>query len=394
MNSEIHYVDLYARAAGLLGSVLAAGSPGALLSIDVGGSFLDCVASAVSVECGDEFMTFPSLLRYRSRLWDQRWPLKPADVIQEPCVFGRSDGWMEFFDETGVCGNYAPELGDLAVRSIDSWSAGRRPLRLIHFGDVLLISDQVCGAAETLARCRPVVTFYPPALARDRSELLLFFEEMGYRILDLNGMPRSEGENGQSNGFGLIALPHEKWQELLSERGGFEADRQLSMAIEQPADFPILPRHRRSSEVFGIGRIVPPVRAGTVAVRDHVACNDCYPMETDGKYSWRWLGPRARARVALPCVCPGTYRFEVAVMSCRTQGGLGACRVLVEGREVSTDVHGEDSGTISFVGRLDPDGYAGYVEIDFVNRGSPPQAGADPRTLRMNLGSIRIAPCH
>jgi hypothetical protein len=68
--------------------------------------------------------------------------------------------------------------------------------------------------------------------------------------------------------------------------------------------------------------------------------------------------------------------------------------VLVNGREVPTAVEGEASGKISFVGRLDAAGYAGYVEIDFVNSGAPLQAGSDPRTLRMSLGAINIAPCH
>jgi hypothetical protein len=394
MNSETRFVELYLRAAGILSSVLTAGPPGALLSIDIGGSFLDCLASAASEEYGHEFRRFPSLLRYRSRVWDQRQPSKPADVIREPAVFGRADGWLQVFEETGASGSYALELGKVTVRSIDSWSDGRNPPRLIHFGDVELIADQIRGAATTLRRYRPIVTFYPPAPARDISELLLLFEELDYRILDLNGASLSGNEDVQPGSFGRIALPDEKWQELLSENCGFDSEQQFSARIEQLAGYDILPRHRRSSEVFGLGRIVPPALAGKIAVADQIVRNDCYPMESDGKNSWRWLGPRARARVALPCACPGTYRFETAVLSCHTEGGLGACRVLVEGREVATCVQGEDRGSISFVGHLDAAGYAGYVEIDFVTRGTPAQAGADPRTLRINLGPISITPCH
>lgn len=90
----------------------------------------------------------------------------------------------------------------------------------------------------------------------------------------------------------------------------------------------------------------------------------------------------------------GTYRFEVGVISCRTPGGLTACAVLVNGREVSAAAQGEEKGKLFFVGRIEASGYAGFAEIDFVNREAPPPAGSDPRTLRLNLGPIGISPCH
>ncbi|HTW32684.1 MAG TPA: hypothetical protein VMD76_13465, partial [Candidatus Sulfotelmatobacter sp.] len=169
MNSESLFGQLCARTTRILASILETGPAGAVLSIDIGGSFLDRLAwsAAAAFEC--EFETVPSLARHRSLLWDYAYPLKPADVAGEPVMFGRCDGWLQSFDETGVWRNYELEQGGTAVRSIDSWSQGRPVLRLVHFGDIPLLADQISGSEETLARVRPLVTLYPPVVSQAKA---------------------------------------------------------------------------------------------------------------------------------------------------------------------------------------------------------------------------------
>lgn len=390
MNSESLFGELCARAARIFAFVLEAGPAGTILSIDIGGSFLDRLAWSAAIAFGCEFTAFPSLMRYRARLWDYRHPLKPVDVAREPVMFARCDGWLQSFDEAGVWKNYALESGGIAVRSIDSWSERRPPLRLIHFGDVPLLADQIRGAEATLARDRPLVTLYPPSAPAARGAVLSLLERAGYQVLDLQGQQVSD--NSKPGSWGWIALSREAWEALALDP--FADDAQSFWVTEQMENTDVPLRQRRSGEIFGLGRIAPPQLARTIPVSEIVCVNDCYPMETDGKSSWRWLGPQPRSRLAVPCAFPGTYRFEVAVVSCRSPSGLSACRVLVNGREVAISVQGDERGKLGFVGRLDAAGYAGYAEIDFVNREAPPPAGSDPRTLRINLGAIGITPCH
>ena len=392
MNSESLFGQVCARTTRIVATALERAPAGAILSIDIGGSFLDRLAWSAAMAFRCDFAAFPSLLRYRSRLWDYRHPLKPADVAREPAMFGRCDGWLQSFDDAGSWRNYSLELGNIAVRSVDSWSEHREPVRLIHFGDVPLLADQIRGAEMTLARNRPVVTLYPPSAPAERITVLSLLKDADYKVCDLQGLP--VGDAAKPGSWGWIALPYQAWDELAANDTTDSDDAQFFSAIEQMENSDVPPRQRRSGEIFGLGRIAPPQLARTIPVSDIVCVNDCYPLETDGKSSWRWLGPQSRSRVAVPCAFPGAYRFEVAVVSCRAPGGLAACRVLVNGREVATTAQGEDRGKLGFVGRLDAAGYTGYAEIDFINRQVPPPAGSDPRTLRINLGAIGISPCH
>ncbi|HEY3638817.1 MAG TPA: hypothetical protein VGK90_11770 [Rhizomicrobium sp.] len=395
MNTESLFGVSCARAARIFAAVLDAGPTGTILSIDVGGSFFDRLAWGAAIAFGCEFSSFPSLLRHRSRLWDYKYPIKPVDVAREPILFGRCDGWMQSFDEAGLSRSYALDFGKVAVRSIDAWTATRSPIRAIHFGDAQLITDHIRSAEATLIRERPLVTLYPPTDASSAAEVLSLLEGMGFRVFDLGGQPVTRATGSSSTDLGWIALVRDMWDALPADIfSGADATAQSPWAGEQTEILGVPLRQRRSGEIFGLGRIAPPQLARTVSAAEVVCMNDCYPVETDGKSSWRWLGPQARSRIGIPCVFPGTYRFDISVISCRTPGGIAGCRVLVGGREVVTAVEGEERGKLSFVGRLDAAGYAGYTEIDFVNRGAPPPAGSDSRTLRINLGAIEIAPCH
>jgi hypothetical protein len=393
MNDESLFGELCARVTRVFASALDAGTAGTIVSIDIGGSFLDRLAWSASIAFGCEFASFPSLTRYRSRLWDYKHPLKPADVSREAVMFGRCDGWLQSLDEAGLWKNYALDSGSIAVRSIDSWSERRAPLRLIHFGDVPLLADQIRGAEATLSRDHPLLTLYPPAAPAARTQVLSLLKDVGYLVRDLQGQPA--GDTAKLGNWGWIALSSEAWEALAAHPTVDSDDGAPSFwAIEQMENTDVPLRQRRSGEIFGLGRIAPPQLARTIPVSEIVCVNDCYPMETDGKSSWRWLGPQARSRLAVPCAFPGIYRFEIGVVSCRTPGGLGACRVLVNGREVPVAAQGEEKGKLCFVGRLEAAGYAGYAEIDVINREAPPPAGSDPRTLRINLGPIGISPCH
>ncbi|HEX3663650.1 MAG TPA: hypothetical protein VHU23_00225 [Rhizomicrobium sp.] len=392
MNSEALFGELCARVARVFSFVLESRPAGTILSIDIGGSFLDRLAWSAAIAFGCEFANFPSLMRCRARLWDYRHPLKPVDVAREPVMFGRCDGWLQCFDATGVWKNYALDAGNVAVRSIDSWAQWRGPLRLVHFGDIALLADQIRGAAQTLAQDRPLVTLYPPQSPAERSVVLSLLQQAEYEVLDLQGQQVRNAAGAGS--WGWIAVSRDVWAALALHPSADVDDAQAFWVTEQMENTDVPLRQRRSGEIFGLGRIAPPQLMRTIPVSEIICVNDCYPMETDGKSTWRWLGPLPRSRVAVPCAFPGTYRFDVAVINCRTPGGLGACRVLVNGREVAVFAQGEERGKLGFVGRLDAADYAGYAEIDFINREAPPPAGSDPRTLRINLGAIGMAPCH
>jgi hypothetical protein len=396
MTSESLFGEICARTARIFAATLETEPVGAILSIDIGGSFLDRLAWSAANAFGCEFEAFPSLMRHRSNLWDYRYPLKPVDVAQEPIMFGSCDGWLQSFDEGGAWRNYSLELGNVAVRSIDSWSEHRPPLRLLHLGDAALVADQLRGAEATLRRDHPLVTLYPPQENAVATATLSFLEEIGYRILDLQDQPAVPTGNARKSGsWGWIAIPPAEWEARSTEQFTDTCNVAQSLwAIEQMENAGVPLRQRRSAEIFGLGRIAPPQLALTIPISETICVNDCYPVEADGMHSWRWLGPQSRSRLAVPCAFPGTYRFEVAVISCRTPGGISAWRVLVDGREVPITAQGTDRGTLSFVGQIDASGYAGYGEIDFVNREAPPPAGSDSRTLRINLGAIGIAPCH
>lgn len=391
MGWERFFTQTYSRAARLLGQVLETAMPGPFLSVDIGGSFFDCLLSGLADAFGHELHSFPSLLRQRSRAVDTKRPIRPLDVVHEPSVFGCTDGRLRISGLTGANGAHGLGQVDQQIRSIDNWWVGRDPLQLVHFGDRSLIIDQLRGAQNVLTECRPAITVYPPALQQERAEILSMLAQRDYLVVDLGGAPAAHEFNADPAGFGWIGVPNETAGGL--DFGSADADPRLSAGLEESANCELLPRQRRSSQIFGLGTIARPTLNTTVDVADHIVINDCYPMEKDGKSSWRWLGPGPRSGMAIVRPFPGTYRFDVAVLSCRTDGGLPACRVLVDGREVPVIVQGEDRGKLVFTGRLNPLMYEGYVEFDFITRGRPQPAEGDPRALRLNIGSIGIAPC-
>lgn len=395
MNADLYFTRVYAHAARAIRTVLEGEPPGLVLSIDVGGSFFDCIALDIAGAMGHRFVQAPSLARYRSRIFDYRMPLKPADIVDEPVLFGRVDGWMHVSDDAGAAKAYCPGGPAVATRSVDRWMIGREPLRLVHFGDTAGQMDHVAGAAETIQRDRPVLTFYPPS-GPERSQLLSQMENCNYRVLNIGGDTIDVQRAKRALDFGWIAVPAEKQAAAAAgtaELNGGDADVDSAMFSKHELARHAVARQFRSSAVFGLNEVGPPELRRSVPAEDAIVGNDCYPVESDGDLTWRWLGPRPRSRIAVSCPFPGTWRFEVAVLSCRTPEGIGGCRVLVEGQQVSTSCQGSDKGTIAFIGHLAPSGYRGYAEIDFVNAGFPPPAGADPRVLRMNVSSIQVAPC-
>lgn len=395
MNSELYFAYVYSSAARMIRAAIIDEPRGLVLSIDMGGSFFDCLASDLARATDYTFVQAPSLARYRSRILDYGTSPKPSDIVGEPVLFGRADGWMQIVDDANLNKRYSLNASSIATRSIDRWAIGRSKLRLVHFGDMIHSMEQIEGATNVLLEDRPVLTFYPPANPL-RARLLSGLEQLEYRVVDIAGLDAQAEEPERQLDFGWIAIPAETTISVPTDAaesatsGTYFAStlfNRYEMARHS------LPRHHRSGAVFKFDDVGPPELRRAISIDDAVIVNDSYPVESDGKVSWRWLGPRTRSRIALPCAFPGTYRFEVAVLSCKTQGGLGACRVLVEGREVPTKFRGNDKGEIEFVGYLAPENYRGYVEIDFVNAGSIPPNGNDPRVLRLCLTSIEVSPC-
>lgn len=380
MNS---YGLAFATADRVITSLLEEDGRGLAISIDVGGSLFDCVASNAAELSDCELVRAPSLLRFRSRLRSVGQMLKAQTVIEEPVFFGRIDGFLHIGDENDLLESYSPRPHDLATRSIDSWIVGRRALRLLHLGDPVLIEDQIAGARATLTRDRPILTLYPADRSKER--LLSLLDLLGYQAFDLTAKPVLNDE-GPLGDLGWIAVPSDRRQDVIAAAGAHSAG-----AVSQ-TDRPTLPRHRRSGAIFGLAASGPLPLSKTIDIRDMVAVNDCYPVETQGDHSWRWLGPRPRSRILVPCPLPGRYAIELSVYGSHLENGLGTCRILVEGCEVETTVKGTTAGTISFVGQLDPKHYAGYMEIDIVSTGKTLSAGGDARTLRLSLQSITMSP--
>jgi hypothetical protein len=267
-------------------------------------------------------------------------------------------------------------------------------LRLIHFGDPELVTDQLHGALETLARDRPTLTLY--TARQQRAELVALLESFRYQVFNLSGEPANFSEPNPSVDFGWIAVP-EEWQDEVVAAAAEQAMRtpsSIPSLWEREVSRSALPRLRRSAAVFGLGlaasRPLPLDRI--IPAADILCLNDCYPLETAGHHSWRWLGPRPRTRIAVPCPLPGTYRIGLHITGCKLENGLADSRVLAEGREVRTEISDPLPGDLSFAANVEPDNYVGYIEIDVVSVGTLVPVIGDQRMLRMSLESIAVSP--
>jgi len=391
MNFASGFTSAFARADRAIGSLLESGGPGLILSIDIGDSLFDFIASNAATSDGFSFLRSPSLIRYRSRLCGLGPLPKPAAVIDEPVLFGRIDGHMRITDRNDPLESYGPQVSEVATRCIDSWAAGRPSLQFVHFGDPDLILDQIAGARETIARDRPIATLYPAH--QSRAGLLSLLGSLGYEAFDLSCRRVSADRCDPATDFGWIAVPEEKHAAIAAvaiDPHSGEGDLRAT-PWKLVADRAALPRQRRSRAVFGLSASGALPQAKTIHAGDIVCITDCYPLETEGSHIWRWLGPRPRSRIAVPCPLPGVYRTELAVLACQVENGASDCRIIVEGREVKASTSASMPGTIEFVGHLDAANYAGYMEVDIVSMGQLVPAGNDPRTLRLSLQSITVS---
>ena len=350
MSPESTYISAYLLADRIIASLLDATPEGLVLSIDLGGSLFDAVARNSARSSLHNFVESPSLARSRSNQRGRGTQPGPADIIDEPVVFGRIDGVMRLEERIEIHSrSYAPHLDEIAIRSIDNWADNRPEIRHIHFGDPGITMDQLAGAADTLARRRPTTTFYTSGL--DRSRLLSLLELNGYRALDVGANDVKCEASDSMTDFGWIAFPSERQAEVLSAlpdetTGGIAQFFEWQDVIQRNA--PV--RQQRSRAVFGLPAHALPL-GHKFATSEIIIEDDCYPVESDGTNSWRWLGPRSRTRLIVPCAIPGIYQLEITVIASHLRNGLGGCRVLVEGREVRATIHGIDEGTIRFVGQ-------------------------------------------
>jgi hypothetical protein len=390
MNDDIDYLSVHGIADQAINAWLASRSPGLALSIDIGRSFFDFSADNSSRAFGHRFLRYPTLLRHRSHRRSQSLPVKPVNVLSEPILFARTDGFVRSAADEEITESYGPRIEEVATRSIDSWIVGRPDLRLLHLGDPQLALDQLRGAAETLARDRPLLTIYPANL--DRNALESALRHHGYRTFDLAGQPVLSDALSSELGFGWIAVPLEFDATHLFEAAQASAAGLRRSALQQAMSRNALPRQRRSSSLFGLsgGSTLP--LTYSLDANGLVAEHDCYPIETDGTHAWRWLGPRPRARLAVPCPIPGPYRFQLSILDCHLNDGLASCRIIAGGQETMFTVEGERSGVIRFMAYAPADSFAGYIEVDVVTLGSVTSVGSDRRTLRLSIQSVTVSP--
>jgi hypothetical protein len=390
MNSETDHVGAYLMADRVVGSMLDSASAGIVLSIDIGGSLFDAVARNAARSSVHQFVSCPSLVRYRSLVRGRSVAPRTADIVDEPVLFGRVDGFMQSYDRNETFESYGPLFEEVSTRSIDGWASGRPPIRLIHFGDPDLVLEQMGGATGALAKDRPLATVYVSRV--DQQKLLSLLERHAYRAVDLRASTVQPGASRDPGDFGWIAVPSERSEEFQSTfadfvRDGFPQFSEWNGVMDRNATV----RQRRSRSVFGL-----PANALSLDRRftasDIVVEDDCYPVESDGVSSWRWLGPRSRTRLILPCALPGIYEVEIFVIASHLRNGLSECRVLVDGREVRATIHGADQGTVRFIGQLEAGKYAGFMTVDLVSPGAVLPVGADPRALRLNVQSISVSP--
>jgi hypothetical protein len=390
MSLEKNHANAYAIADRIIGAWLSSESPGLVLSIDIGGSLFDAVARNVARATLHQFAESPSLVLYRSRLHNAGPQPRPSDIIDLPLLFGRVDGLMRIENRAETFESYSPQIDEISTHSIDSWAAGRPPLRHIHFGDPQLTVDQLAGASQSFEHDRPLATFYTSGL--DKKNLLSHLKGLDYRAFDLSAAEVLTGDSHASTDFGWIAFPSEKHpdiQPVLSDltNGSVPLYSEWQEVMERNAPA----RQQRSRSIFGLPASAPPLDRVLLA-NDFIIEDDCYPLESDGIAAWRWLGPRSRTRLFLPCTLPGIYQVQITVIASHLQSGLGGCRILIEGREVQSTFSGVDQGTIAFIGQLESRGYTGSMSVDVVSPGSVSPAGADPRVLRLNMQSITVSP--
>jgi hypothetical protein len=386
MSQERNHARAYLLADRIVGALLDSEAEGIVLSIDIGGSLFDVAAKNAARASRHRYVGFPTLVRYRSQQRGRSDQPRAADIASEQVLFGRVDGFAREDDEDAIFEIYGPQREEFPTRSIDSWTKGRPSLRLIHFGDPRLALDQLAGAAKTIVRDRPVVTFYTAGL--DAESLSSVLHNFGYGILNLEGEEAGEGSVAD---FGWIAVPLERKTEtevLVSQRAAIDSEFTPWHEIAE-RNAPL--RQQRSRSVFGIPANSPALLR-KLAASDIIVDDDCYPVESDGLNSWRWLGPRPRTRLHLPCTLPGIYQVEIVVIASHLRSGLGGCRILVEGREIRAAIHGTDHGTIRFVGQLEARTYNGAMVVDIVSPGTALPAGGDPRALRLNVQSVEVSP--
>jgi hypothetical protein len=394
MSAESNYLSVYGRTGQMIDALLRGEPSGAILSIDIGGSFFDLIARELARSNGYQLFHSPALTRHRADMLARSSPITPQRVIAESPLFGGVDGSLCLVDDLVAVESYSRRFEVLSTRTIDSWSRQHSTIEYIHFGDPLLVLDQLAGAEETLARDRPVVTLYPAGV--NRSELYLCLEHYGYKTLDLNARSVLANTMDVRAGFGWIAIPAEKQSDAIAKLG----DRKLTTFSDNDftewqhvMDLNSAQNRRLSRAELGPPAGMPPV-VQIIEAGEIIAAHDCYPAESDGVRTWRWLGPRPRSRLAVPCAMPGVYQVEFRIMASLLQGGLKGYRVFVEGREVEAIVNGTSDGTIRFTGRIDARDYAGYMTIDLVSLEEASHIQGESRLLRMNLESIAVSSCH
>lgn len=366
--------------------------PGLVVSVDIGGSLFDLIAANAAEAARCKFVRSHSLLRHQAFVGAMGPQVRVATVLAQPVVFGRIDGWLRVVDGNDPCESYHRRSERIVTRTIDSWSAGRAPIRLLHLGDPDLAIDQLQGASQTIARDRPILTLYTARL--EQRKVLALLEFFGYGAFNLSGKSAVTAAPDPLADFGLIAVPIE-----LQEDVSAVAARSISVPDQRPSPWEIdvdrnaLPRQRRSAGLFHLlsSASRPLVLERAIPTEDIVCLNDSYPLETAGEHSWRWLGPRPRTRIAVPCPLPCPYTVRLNVIGCKLKNGLADCRVVVEGREVRTDASNSSPGHLSFAASVEPENYAGYMEVDIISAGTLVSTPGDPRTLRMCLESIVVS---
>ncbi len=316
--------------------------------------------------------------------------MKPSDIIDEPALFGRIDGVTRIHRQDAVLETYEPRAEEFVTRSIDSWASVRPSVRFIHFGDPQMTLDQLDGAMKTLERDRPIVSLYPAGLPR--RSVLNTLEGLSYQVVDVGLNPVRQGPTNSRFDFGWIAIPAERQDEVKTAIPQDALANSLQFSEEQEIiERNSVARQHRSRAVFGLPpnavQLFRNFSATEVMVED-----DCYPAESDGVNWWRWLGPRPRTRFMLPCLLPGLYQGEFVVLASHLRSGLGSCRILAEGREVRTAISGIDSGGVRFLGQLQPQDYAGYMSVDIISPGTVTSIPNEPRTLRLSVQSVSLAP--
>lgn len=384
------FANVFALADAAVGSLLQTEGSGLVLSIDIGDSCFEVVASNMAESMGFDFVRSPSLLRLRSQTVRRNASPESSDAELLPFAFGLVDGRLRAPDWDEPLDRYTPWLQVVATRSIDRWMTGRAPLRFAHFGDPGMAHDQISGASNTIARDQPILTLYIADWNRDRIRQLLY--SLGYQPFDLTVESTETHGDEPASGFAWIAVPAHRKADLVSI---LEQTHRIPEIKRPPwqleADRMALSRQRRSAAMFDLSAHppIPPVRR--IEADEIIGLSDCYPLEREAAHSWRWLGPRTSSRVAVPCPLPGAYEIELSVLGSQLENGIADCRIIVEGREVIPSISNSLPGSVTFAGHADSANFAGYMEISVVNPGKARSAGLDPRTLRACLESITVS---